>query len=432
MSHLSTAQISASLDGALTGPDSESLLAHLSSCVVCKEQRDRMATHDDALRRLFAFEPDHRALDASARAAVERFARFRPPEDLSPPTIQQDSTATPADPAQPLPPAREPSRGMRTPGTEPEAQASLEIAPRLDTERAPGATPDPASLLQTYDAFNDSAYAGPATRESPPMLGRPPIKKDEEDTPPGRKAYRHGGVQRDTPPTTPRDREGPPRRPERSGPAPRQAGFGVQREQQPAWSRLGLEPDPSSPGTYRETLTGATVSPPPVNTHRGGSGRSSSGRTALIASLVLVGGLAVVALAMRVPTGGHLDFRFGHDGNGAPAARPGTIDVKSATTPVPVDVAVPPATGGAATTFEELRLCGQVVDAKGRPVPDALLTVAATTTQARTGADGRFCLQAPAGTQIVEVLDPRGSGTTAHQVQMSFVSGAPEAHVVLP
>jgi hypothetical protein len=61
-----------------------------------------------------------------------------------------------------------------------------------------------------------------------------------------------------------------------------------------------------------------------------------------------------------------------------------------------------------------------------------LLTVAATTTQARTGADGRFCLQAPAGTQIVEVLDPRGSGTTAHQVQMSFVSGAPEAHVVLP
>jgi hypothetical protein len=430
MSHLSTAQISASLDGALKGADFESLLAHLSSCVVCKEQRDRMATHDDALRRLFAFEPDHRALDESARAAVERFARFRPPEVQNPPTIQQDSTATPADPAQPLPPAREPSRGMRAPGTQPEAQASLEIAPRLDTERAPGATPDHASLLQSYDAFNDSAYAGPATRESPPMLGMPPIKKEEDDTPSGRKPYRHGGVQRDTPP--PRDHEAPPRRPDRSRPAPREAGFGVKREQQPAWSRLGLEPDPSSPGSYRETLTGATVSPPPLNAQRGGSGRSSSGRTALIASLVLVGGLAVVALAMRVPTGGHLSFRFGHDGNVAPAASPGTIDVKSATTPVPVDVAVPPAPGGAATTFEELRLCGQVVDAKGRPVPGALLTVAATTTQARTGADGRFCLQAPAGTQIVEVLDPRGSGTTAHQVQMSFVSGAPEAHVVLP
>jgi hypothetical protein len=262
------------------------------------------------------------------------------------------------------------------------------------------------------------------------MLGMPPIKKEEDDTPSGRKPYRHGGVQRDTPP--PRDHEAPPRRPDRSRPAPREAGFGVKREQQPAWSRLGLEPDPSSPGTYRETLTGATVSPPPVNTRRGSSGRSSSGRTTLIASLVLVGGLAVVALAMRVPTGGHLNFRLGHDGNGAPAANPGTIDVKSATTPVPVDVAVPPAPGGAATSFEELRLCGQVVDAKGRPVPGALLTVAATTTQARTGADGRFCLQAPAGTQIVEVLDPRGSGTTAHQVQMSFASGAPEAHVVLP
>jgi len=432
MSHLSTAQISASLDGALTGPDFESLLAHLSSCVVCKEQRDRMATHDDALRRLFAFEPDHRALDESARAAVERFARFRPPEVQNPPSIQQDSTATPADPAQPLPPAREPSRGMRAPGTQPEVQASLEISPRLDTERAPGATPGHASLLQSYDAFNDSAYAGPATRESPPMLGRPPIKKEEDDTPAGRKPYRHGGVQRDTPPTTARDREAPPSRPERSRPAPREAGFGVKREQQPAWSRLGLEPDPSSPGSYRETLTGATVSPPPLNAQRGGSGRSSSGRTALIASLVLVGGLALVALAMRIPTGGHLSLRFGHDGNVAPAASPGTLDVKSATTPVPVDVAVPPASGGAATTFEELRLCGQVVDAKGRPVPDALLTVAATTAQARTGADGRFCLQAPAGTQIVEVLDPRGSGTTAHQIQMSFVSGAPEAHVVLP
>jgi len=73
-----------------------------------------------------------------------------------------------------------------------------------------------------------------------------------------------------------------------------------------------------------------------------------------------------------------------------------------------------------------------VVDVKGRPVDGALLTVAVTITQARTSADGRFCLEAPAGVQLVEVLDPRGTGTTARQVRLSFVSGAPEARIVLP
>jgi len=58
--------------------------------------------------------------------------------------------------------------------------------------------------------------------------------------------------------------------------------------------------------------------------------------------------------------------------------------------------------------------------------------VASTTTQARTGADGRFCLQAPAGTQLVEVLDLRVAGTPARQMKMTFVAGAPEARIALP
>jgi len=433
MSHLTTAQISASLDGALTGPDSERALAHLSSCVLCKEHRDRVATHDDALRRLFAFEPDHRALDESARAAVERFARFRPPANADKPSIQQDTHATPADPAQPLPPAREPSRGMRTIGADAEADQPLDVAPRLDTERTTPPRPErgPGSLVETYDAFNDSAYAGPAARESPPLLGRP-LPKPEANADPlaPRKEYRHGGVRRDTP--APSERETPVRGPDRSQPASRPDGFGVKREQEPAWARLGLQPDPSSPGAFRETLTGAMISPPPVAGQRSRSKRSSSGRTALIASLALIGGLAAVALAMRFPSGAHLSVRFGGAKDSTPASTPGTIEVRSATTAPPVDVAVPPSSGGPATTPEALRLCGQVVDVKGRPVDGALLTVAVTITQARTSADGRFCLEAPAGVQLVEVLDPRGTGTTAHQVRLSFVSGAPEARIVLP
>jgi len=428
MIHLSIDELSASLDGSLTGPDSQQRLAHLSSCVLCQEQQTRYALHDSALRRLFQQHPDERALDSLTRVVVERIARFTPPEAAGPATIQQDTHATPADPAQPLPPSREPSRGMRVPGAG--APSPLELAPRLDLERAPGAKTDaPRPLVESYDAFNDSAYAGPAARESPPMLGRPQMKTNDADTPAPKKEYRHGGVRRDTPAEA---SEAPVRRPDRSRPAPRDDGFGIKREQQPAWSRMGLEPDPSSPGSYRETLTGATVSPPPMNGYRPGVRPSSSKRTALIATLALVGGLAVVALAMRVPTGAHLSFNFGHAADSTPATTPGSIDVRSATTPPPVDVAVPQPTTGAATTNEEPRLCGTIVDAKGRPIEGALLTVASTTTQARTGADGRFCLQAPAGTQLVEVLDLRVAGTPARQMKMIFVPGAPEARIVLP
>ena len=428
MSHLSNDRISAALDGALTGPDSKEVLDHLASCVLCQEQQARYALHDSALRRLFQQPPDQQTLEGLTRGVIERIARFTPPEDAGPPTVQQETHATPADPGEPLPPAREPSRGMRTIG--PEAPAPLEVAPRLDTERTTPPKPErgPGSLVESYDAFNDSAYAGPVMRESPPMLGRPQAKPEGNAEPPApRKEYRHGGVRRDAPaPAT----EAPVRRHDRSQPAPRSDGFGVKREQEPAWARLGFQPDPSSPGVYRETLTGAAISPPPVSARRSGSRRSSSGRKALMATLVLVGGLAAVVLAMRIPTGAHLSVRLGGAKDSMPSASPGTIEVRSATTQPPVDVAVPQPSGGATTT--EARLCGQVVDAKGRPVVGALLTVAATIKQTRTGADGRFCLDAPAGTQLVEVLDPRGTGTTAHQVRLSFVSGAPEARVVLP
>ena len=84
MSHLSIDELSASLDGSLTGPGSQPLLTHLASCVLCQEQQARYALHDSALRRLFQQHPDERALDSLTRVVVERIARFTPPASAGP------------------------------------------------------------------------------------------------------------------------------------------------------------------------------------------------------------------------------------------------------------------------------------------------------------------------------------------------------------
>ena len=484
MRHLTIEEISAALDRALTGPAAEKARAHLSACVLCKDQQARFELHDDALRRLFAQTPEDRALEelgrrskaiavaivqelpvpplvtstplldddatprwappAPAPESVERLARFSPPASHGPATVEQDPTATPASAARELPPPREASRGMRRLEKGPEdASAPLDVTPRLDTERSPGskAGGGPGSLVESYDAFNDQAYAGPAAGRLPPMIGRPAEKKEGDSEPqPARREYRHGGVRRDAGPPADRAGEKPARRPERPESADREEGFGVRRGQEPAWSRLGLQPDPTSPGVYRDPLTGAAVSPPPVNARRGsGSGRSGSrrSRAPLIAALATVGGLLAVAYALRIPTGARLSVQFGRPGADAPAAPAGSLQVHDATTRPPVDVAVPPAAGAATGTsgpavLEDPRVCGQVMDVNGRPVPGALLTVAGTMAQTRSDAAGRFCLTAPAGTRVVEVVDPRGTGTATRNIRIEFVAGAPAARVVLP
>jgi hypothetical protein len=316
----------------------------------------------------------------------------------------------------------------------------LDIEPRLDTERAPKpkSEREPDTLVESYDAFNDRAYAGPAVGKLPPMLGRPAEKKEgDAESPPPRKEYRHGGVRRDDPVVTGRASEKPVPRNERSEPAASAQGFGVQREQEPAWARLGLEPDPRAPGVYRDPLTGAAVAPPSVHSRRTGTVRPSVSRRSrppLIAVLATVGGLlAVGGLALRFSSAARLSIQFGRPRADATSATPGTLEVRSATTTTPVDVAVPPQpAAGVDSALEEPRVCGQVLDATGRPVPGALLTVAGTMAQVRSDAHGRFCLAAPTGTRLVEVVDPRGAGTATRNIRIDFAAGAPAARVVLP
>src|SRR6185436_17329849 len=433
MSHLSMEELSASLDRALTGADLERSLAHLSMCSRCRERQTRLALHDDALRRLLADDPDDRVMDELARRSeaiataivrglavppiatstplddardvprrgpqpparvpVERLARFEPPAAAAPPTIQQDPTATPAGAGAPLPPPRDPSRLLRRPD-ELDPSAALGVTPRLDTERTAAAKPEraPENIAEGYDAFNDRAYAGPTARQLPPMLGRPQEKTEKKEgdadpQSPKPREYRHGGVRRETPAPTERARESADRRSERS--AANDDGFGVKRKAEPAWSRLGLQPDPTTPGSFRDSLTGASITPPPADSRRPAGGRSpstSKPRSVIMAPALTVGGvLAVVVavlVALRIPTGARLSVQFGRPKAVAttPAQGGGAADVRGAATPTPVDVAVPSLSGGAGTLGTggtggtgttvpaTASLCGQVVDAAGRPL----------------------------------------------------------------
>jgi hypothetical protein len=210
---------------------------------------------------------------------------------------------------------------------------------------------------------------------------------------------------------------------------------------------MGLSPDPYKPGVYRDPLRGAGVTPPAAGVRRPVASPSTSrSRTAVIATLATVGGIVAVVFALRIPTAANLRVQFGSPAK-APATSPGTYEVHEAASRPPVDVAVPrtgttgagsasdPAPGAAAPgalATEDVRLCGQVLDVKGRPIAGALFTVAGTMEQTRSDAAGRFCLAAPAGSRVVEVMDPRGAGTTTRHLRMEFVAGAPTARVVLP
>jgi hypothetical protein len=325
----------------------------------------------------------------------------------------------------------------------------------------------PETLAESYDTFNDSAYAGPDPGKRPPMIGEARDKRPPDaDLESPRKEYRHGGVRRGAPgaaesgeagstpvPGASAGDSGERRRgadgSERATTAARDDLFGVRRKEEPAWARLGLEPDPFAPGQFRDALTGAMVTPPPVASRRpappAGRGSSGSGpRTALIATLATVGGLIVVLLALRIPTSSRLSVQWGrpktgHPAQPGPAAQgAGHLDVHDATTAPPVETIVPqpghPAEPGpgSAPTPEPPRLCGQLVDALGRPLAEATISVVGGGPSVRCDANGHFCLAAPAGAHDVEVVDPRAAGTTPRRLRLEWAVGAPESRIVLP
>lgn len=131
MRHLTVQQISASLDGALSGVSLELVVRHLSSCHECRERHARLTKQDDALRRLLACEFSDVFYDdmfARLGAVLEADSRGQmPPEHALPPELP------PLEPEKP--PTREmprpPSAAMRHPALISEEEQKRRAAEEL-------------------------------------------------------------------------------------------------------------------------------------------------------------------------------------------------------------------------------------------------------------------------------------------------------------
>jgi hypothetical protein len=111
MIHLTVQQLSASLDGALTGPSLELVVRHLAVCHECRDRQARLAKHDDALRRLMGQEPSDIFLDdltRRAEALATAIARGMPAPVMvtSVPLLHEEDPFAPVEPP-PLPPRPE-------------------------------------------------------------------------------------------------------------------------------------------------------------------------------------------------------------------------------------------------------------------------------------------------------------------------------------
>ena len=102
MRHLTVQQISASLDGALTGVSLELVTRHLATCHECRDRHARLAKQDDALRRLLAWVPSEQSLeDMHIRLEVILDADVR---GAAPPPSSRAVSAPPAAVAKPAVP----------------------------------------------------------------------------------------------------------------------------------------------------------------------------------------------------------------------------------------------------------------------------------------------------------------------------------------
>lgn len=183
MIHLTVQQLSASLDGALTGPSLELVVRHLAACHDCRDRQVRLAKHDDALRRLLAQEPKDLFMDDLTRRAeslVTAIARGVPAPIMvtSVPLLHEEDPYAPVEPP-PLPPRPELGRsgeiakeaGWGRIGLKPTAsthapQSDPEEAQRLLEALASGETDDFTELtaegLQEHAPMDGPVFDLPA------------------------------------------------------------------------------------------------------------------------------------------------------------------------------------------------------------------------------------------------------------------------------
>lgn len=167
MIHLTIQQLSASLDGALTGPSLDLVVRHLAMCPECRDRQARLVRTDDALRRLLAQQTTDAFLDdlsMRAESWIAAIAQGLPEPHARPQahvTSSTPSSFTPPPAPEPLPtpaPSVVHQAGWGVIGMKPSVPAQPPVSDPDETRR----------LLEAMDRAERTSAATPPSANPTP------------------------------------------------------------------------------------------------------------------------------------------------------------------------------------------------------------------------------------------------------------------------
>lgn len=176
MIHLTVQQLSAALDGALTGPSLELVVRHLAACHDCRDRQARLAKHDDALRRLLSQDPGEAFIDelsARAEAWVMAIARGMP-EPVPHASVPLQHEEDPANPVEPPAPPPRPELGRSAEVASEAGWGRIGLKPTASTN-APESDPEEAQrlleALERGEVTDFTELTGQGMRDQTPVDG---------------------------------------------------------------------------------------------------------------------------------------------------------------------------------------------------------------------------------------------------------------------
>jgi hypothetical protein len=412
--HLDHAELSASLDGALTGGRLEHVVRHLSVCRECRDAQARLARQDDALRRLLAQEPGAEQLDrlsSHTAAVIEAIATGAPvPQPATDATREGETVLT---------------NGWGRVGARP-AAAAVPVSDPLEVQR----------LLELHTGTDGRFVELGATTPQP--TGQEPVTLP---------AWMNPTVSTPTAPA-PAPVAAVPAVPVLAAPAgPAVATPSAPGARVPlAWATGGQDTAPLAPSAHTRPLT----QPLHADPRRSESRRRRHARRSTVTVLVSgTAAAAAIALAIWI-----LPPRTPHAVTHRPAIEilPGRDLGTDATQPTDRvqttsrgDVSVPiaqelpptvapdaqettPTVNADAEPTQWPTVCGVVLDRDGQPILGATVTVSSQMFSVPTDARGHFCIALPPGTHTLLV---QARGHASQRVETRFATGASDLRLTL-
>ena len=430
MRHLTVQQLSAFLDGALTGVSRDLVNRHLSACSSCRERHAMWRIYDEMLRRTLSWEPVEQTLeDSSARVELALTAErkgMQAPEFSSllgsaaagaymPPAQNPAPTAYAAASTHPLhsPGPAAGSEPVEAPAYAPASgRSSSPIGVSALTATGPELEPPPTWDTGAYQrghpmhsllkALLIVLLAMIVVSPFLPDVIRVPVPEQWLPHLPRVEFVRHGS-------TAETDRASEP------GSQTQLADRTLAEPQ--------LVPPPPAPAPAEVAPPPPVVDstpPAPVAPKR----RAARRKPRVVPreeesapdpeGAIYVPDSPVTVIPSRVTTEVQM----------APVREPGPV-ATPATTPLPDSARV--AAAGAGELGWPL-LCGKVVNPSGVPVEGARVVVAAPALSVPTDRNGRFCIACPPGRRIVRI-EAKGLGAAARAVELT--TGVVEMRIVL-